>query len=184
MRCTFCRLAALNRWFCAVFATTRLRISILQYFNFSIFVAYATTNCAPKEQLLLAQGSALGWQVHPRNAPCRGSYLFNLVGFLVRKSPTMNLSKRGTEVTNSHFAPKYAENEGLAQLVVYQKSIIFAKRKDSSCVAKAPFLHPESSALVYHILCSGSTRAPLWECKSGAFGKLHNFSCCARAAGL
>jgi hypothetical protein len=61
--------------------------------------------------------------------------------------PTMNLSKQGTEVTNSCFAPKYAKNEGLAQVTVYQKSIIFTERKDNSCVAKAPFLHPESSAL-------------------------------------
>ena len=60
--------------------------------------------------------------------------------------PTMNLSKQGTEVTNSCFAPKYAKNEALAQVFVYQKSITFAKRKDSSCVAKAPFLYPESSA--------------------------------------
>jgi hypothetical protein len=38
----------------------RLRLSILQYFNISIFVAEAATNCAPKGQLLLAQGIALG----------------------------------------------------------------------------------------------------------------------------
>ena len=59
----------------------------------------------------------------------------------------MNLSKRGTQVTNSCFAPKYAKNEGLAQVVGYQKNIILAERKDCSCAAKAPFLHPESSAL-------------------------------------
>ena len=60
--------------------------------------------------------------------------------------PTMNLSKQGTQVTNSCFALKYAKNEALAQVVVYQKSIIFAEQKDCSRVAKAPFLHPESSA--------------------------------------
>ena len=130
-----------------------------------IFVVFR----APKGQLLLARGSALGWQVYPRNAPCKGSYItqhassnvqyasfifhisifqsFNLVGLFMRKSPTMNLSKWGTQVTNSYFAPKYAKNEGLAQPFVYQKSIIFTKRKDNSRVAKAPFLHPESSAL-------------------------------------
>jgi hypothetical protein len=58
----------------------------------------------------------------------------------------MNLSKRGTEVTNSCFALKYAKNEGLVQSFEYQKNIIFTQRKDNSCVAKAPFLHPESSA--------------------------------------
>jgi hypothetical protein len=41
--------------------------------------------------------------------------------------PTTNLSKRGTEVTNSHFALKYAKNEGLAQPLVYQESIILAE---------------------------------------------------------
>ena len=30
----------------------------------------------------------------------------------MRKSPTMNLSKRGKEVTNSHFALKYAKMRG------------------------------------------------------------------------
>ena len=60
--------------------------------------------------------------------------------------PTMNLSKQGTEVTNSCFAPKYAKKEALAQVVVYQKGITFTERKDNSCVVKAPFLHPESSA--------------------------------------
>ena len=64
----------------------------------------------------------------------------------MRKSPTMNLSKWGTQVTNSCFAPKYAKNEALAQVAVYQESIIFAGQKDSFRVAKAPFLHPESSA--------------------------------------
>ena len=64
----------------------------------------------------------------------------------MRKMPTMNLSKQGTEVTNSYFAPKYAKNEALTQVVVYQESIIFAGQKDNSRVAKAPFLHPESSA--------------------------------------
>jgi hypothetical protein len=39
----------------------------------------------------------------------------------------MNLLKQGTEVTNSHFALKYAKNEALAQLVVYQESIILAE---------------------------------------------------------
>ena len=58
----------------------------------------------------------------------------------------MNLSKWGTQVTNSCFAPKYAKNEALAQVFGYQKSIIFAGQKDSFRVAKAPFLHPESSA--------------------------------------
>ena len=65
----------------------------------------------------------------------------------MRKMPTMNLSKQGTEVTNSCFAPKYAKNEALAQLVVYQKSTILAEQKDNSCAAKAPFLHRKSSAL-------------------------------------
>jgi hypothetical protein len=37
-----------------------IAISILPYFNISIFVAEAATNCAPKGQLLLAQGIALG----------------------------------------------------------------------------------------------------------------------------
>ena len=60
--------------------------------------------------------------------------------------PTTNLSKRGTEVTNSCFALKYAKNEGLAQPLVYQKSIIFTRQKDNSCVAKAPFLHSKNSA--------------------------------------
>ena len=64
----------------------------------------------------------------------------------MRKSPTTNLSKRGTEVTNSCFAPKYAKNEALAQLVVYQESIVLVKRKGNSCVAKAPFLHSKNSA--------------------------------------
>ena len=66
--------------------------------------------------------------------------------FLFRKMPTMNLSKQGTLVPNSYFALKYAKNEGLAQIVVYQGSIVLVEQKDSSCVAKAPFLHPESSA--------------------------------------
>ena len=61
--------------------------------------------------------------------------------------PTTNLSKRGTEVTNSYFAPKYAKNEGLAQVVVYQENTILTEQKDNSCVAKAPFLHRQSSAL-------------------------------------
>ena len=61
--------------------------------------------------------------------------------------PTMNLSKWGTQVTNSCFAPKYAKNKALAQLFVYQESIVLTERKDNSCVAKAPFLHPKSSAL-------------------------------------
>jgi hypothetical protein len=64
----------------------------------------------------------------------------------MRKNPTTNLSKQGTQVTNSCFAPKYAKNEALAQLVVYQNSTVLAEQKDNSCVAKAPFLHPESSA--------------------------------------
>jgi hypothetical protein len=102
--------------------------------------------CAPKGQLLLAQGSALGWQVYPRNAPCKGNYISAFAAFSVRKSPTMNLSKQGTEVTNSCFALKYAKNEALTQPLVYQKSIIFTGQKDNSRVAKAPFLHPESSA--------------------------------------
>ena len=163
MRRTFCRLATLNHWFCAVFATTRLRISILQYFNFSIFVAYAATNCAPKGQLLLARGSALGMCDHPRNAPCRGNYLFNLVGLFMRKSPTMNPSKQGTEVTDSCFALKYAENEASVQPFEYQKSTILTKQKDSSCVAKAPFLHPESSAF-------GIPYTMFWEHKSATLG--------------
>ena len=58
----------------------------------------------------------------------------------------MNLSKQGTEVTNSCFALTYAKNEALVQVVVYQKSMIFTERKDCSCVAKAPFLHPKNSA--------------------------------------
>ena len=58
----------------------------------------------------------------------------------------MNLARRGTQVTNSYFALKYAKNEGLVQVVVYQESIILAERKDNSCVAKAPFLHRKSSA--------------------------------------
>ena len=66
--------------------------------------------------------------------------------FLFRKMPTMNLSRRGTLVTNSYFALKYAKNEGLAQIVVYQGSIVLVEQKDNSCIAKAPFLHPESSA--------------------------------------
>jgi hypothetical protein len=66
--------------------------------------------------------------------------------FLFRKMPTMNLSRRGTQVSNSCFALKYAKNEGLAQVFVYQESITLAERKDNSCLAKAPFLHPESSA--------------------------------------
>ena len=61
--------------------------------------------------------------------------------------PTTNLSKPGTEVTNSCFALKYAKNEGLTQMFDYQENIVLAERKDSSCVAKAPFLHPESTAL-------------------------------------
>ena len=32
----------------------------------------------------------------------------------MRKMPTMNLSKQGTQVTNSCFALKYAKNEALA----------------------------------------------------------------------
>ena len=72
---------------------------------------------------------------------------FHFAAFFVRKSPTTNLSKLGTEVTNSCFAPKYAKNEALAQPFEYQKSTIFTGRKDYSRVAKAPFLHPESSAL-------------------------------------
>jgi hypothetical protein len=58
----------------------------------------------------------------------------------------MNLSKQGTQVTNSYFAPKYAKNEALAQLIVYQESIVIAEWKDCSCVAKAPFLHSKNSA--------------------------------------
>jgi hypothetical protein len=64
----------------------------------------------------------------------------------MRKMPTTNLSKLGTEVTNSCFALKYAKNEGLAQVFDYQKSTVLTEQKDNSCVAKAPFLHPESSA--------------------------------------
>jgi hypothetical protein len=58
----------------------------------------------------------------------------------------MNLSKWGTQVTNSCFAPKYAKNEALAQVVEYQESTVLAEQKDNSCVAKAPFLHRKSSA--------------------------------------
>jgi hypothetical protein len=58
----------------------------------------------------------------------------------------MNPSKRGTQVTNSHFAPKYAKKEALAQVVVYQESTVLVEQKDNSRIAKAPFLHPESSA--------------------------------------
>jgi hypothetical protein len=43
------------------------------------------------------------------------------------KIPTTNLSKQGTQVTNSCFAPKYAKNEALAQLIVYQESIVIAE---------------------------------------------------------
>ena len=93
----------------------------------------------------------------------------------------MNLSKQGTEVTNSCFALKYAKNEALAQLFEYQESIILAERKDNSCVAKAPFLHPESSAfgIPYTMFsetkratlgvqerCSWKTAQPLPVCKS------------------
>jgi hypothetical protein len=60
--------------------------------------------------------------------------------------PTMNLLKQGTQVTNSCSALKYAKNEGLAQVFEYQESIVFTGQKDNSRVAKAPFLHPESSA--------------------------------------
>ena len=71
---------------------------------------------------------------------------FNFVGLFMRKSPTMSLSKQGTQVTNSYFALKYAKNDTLAQSFEFQENIVFAGRKDNSCVAKAPFLHPESSA--------------------------------------
>ena len=71
---------------------------------------------------------------------------FNFVGLFMRKSPTTNLSKRGTQVTNSCFAPKYAKNEASAQPFVYQKSTIFSGLKDSFRVAKAPFLHSKNSA--------------------------------------
>ena len=66
--------------------------------------------------------------------------------FLFGKMPTMNLSRRGTQVSNSCFALKYAKNEALVQVVVYQESIVLVEQKDNSCIAKAPFLHPESSA--------------------------------------
>jgi hypothetical protein len=55
-------------------------ISIPQFFNLSIFVADAATNCAPKGQLLLAQGSALGKQMDRENAPCKGNCFPHLVG--------------------------------------------------------------------------------------------------------
>jgi hypothetical protein len=71
---------------------------------------------------------------------------FHFAAFSVRKSPTTNLSKLGTEVTNSCFAPKYAKNKALGQPLVYQKSTVRAEQKDNSCVAKAPFLHRKSSA--------------------------------------
>jgi hypothetical protein len=58
----------------------RLRISILQFFNPSIFVAYTTTVCAPKGQLLLAQGIALGKRLANYNAPCKGSCITQSVG--------------------------------------------------------------------------------------------------------
>ena len=58
----------------------------------------------------------------------------------------MNLSKWGTEVTNSYFALKYAKNEVLAQLIVCQESIVLVEQKDNSRVAKAPLLYPKSSA--------------------------------------
>jgi hypothetical protein len=48
-------------------------IFIFPYFNLSIFVAHATTNCAPKGQLLLAQGNALGQGYPTINAPCKGN---------------------------------------------------------------------------------------------------------------
>ena len=72
---------------------------------------------------------------------------FHFAAFPARKSPTTNLSKQVTKVTNSCFALKYAKNEELAQLFEYQKSTIFTEQKDNSRVAKAPFLHHESSAL-------------------------------------
>ena len=90
-----------------------------------------------------------------RLAPRKGAFCFHipifqsfhLAAFFMRKSPTTNLSKWGAEVINSCFAPKYAKNEALAQVVVYQENIVLAGQKDNSRVAKAPFLHPESSAL-------------------------------------
>jgi hypothetical protein len=48
-------------------------VSILPYFNLSVFVAYAATVCAPEGQLPLAQGSALGICVGRKNAPCKGN---------------------------------------------------------------------------------------------------------------
>jgi hypothetical protein len=57
-----------------------IAVSTLQFFNLSIFVAYAAINCAPKGQLQLARGSALGKQMDRENAPCKGSCFPHLVG--------------------------------------------------------------------------------------------------------
>ena len=55
------------------------------------------------------------------------SFPFNFAGLFVRKMPTTNLSKQGTEVTNSCFALKYAKNEALTQLIVYQESTVLVE---------------------------------------------------------
>ena len=136
----------------------------------------ADSNCAfsaPSSRLRLAS-LALGDNLHCAfSAPILRLRLFcfhisilpyfNLVGLFMRKSPTTNLSKQGTEVTNSHFALKYAKNEGLTQMFDYQENIDLAKQKDNSRVAKAPFLHPESSAF-------GISYTMFWEPKSATLG--------------